>query len=204
MRLATPRPHRLSGALAVLVASASFGCGGGSGGGEGGGVDPGLTPNSIDFEVDVESTLDSLQVVDLVFSPDDCAVEEGAVLSPGRRRLLRFDTVVANMGELDCRIGDPADPEPPISPDAFEYQDCHGHYHLKGYASYELRFPDGTLAAIGHKQSFCITDSVPVVVGSPSSGYDCDFQGLSSGWADVYDRGVPGQWVDVRTGSRST
>src|SRR5262245_45444652 len=184
MRSGDPRSSRgrLRPGLAVALAGVLVGCGGGSGGGGGGGT-PGLTPGSVDFEIDGEAARDSLQVVEFVFAPDDCSVEEGAVLSSGRRRLLRFDTVVRNMGELDCRIGDPADPEPPMSADSFEYHACHGHFHLEGYASYELQFPDGTLAAIGHKQSFCITDSIPVVNGMPSHGYDCSFQGLSSGWA---------------------
>jgi hypothetical protein len=28
-------------------------------------------------------------------------------------------------------------------------------------------------------------------------GFDCDFQGLSSGWADIYQHILDGQWVDV-------
>jgi hypothetical protein len=180
--------------LVAAVLCLSVGCGGGSGGGGDGMT---LTPHSVDFAVDADAAARSLEVVERVFDEDDCTVLEGAVLASGRRRLLRFDTVVANLGALDCVVGDPTDPEPPLSPDAFEYHDCHGHYHLEGWAAYELRFPDGTLAAIGHKQSFCVGDTFAVAPGASSRGYDCAFQGLSSGWADVYDRGVPGQWVDV-------
>jgi hypothetical protein len=36
----------------------------------------------------------------------------------------------------------------------------------------------------------------------PSRGYDCDFQGLTAGWEDVYDKSVDCQWVDV-TGIRA-
>jgi hypothetical protein len=142
-----------------LASILPLGCGGSGGGGN----VPLLTPNSIDFEVDAEAARRTLQVVEMVFDATDFEVEEGAVLASGRRRLLRFDTVVRNMGELDCVIGG------------------HGHYHLEGWASYELRIPDGTLAAIGHKQSFCITDSIPVLGGAPSQGFDCAFQGLSWG-----------------------
>jgi hypothetical protein len=183
-------------ALLAFGVGAFAACGGGGGGGGGGDEDV-LTPNSVDFEVDGAAAGRSFQVVEIVFDDEDCEVAEGAVLSSGRRRLLRFDTVVVNRGELDCVVGDPASPTPPLDPEAFEFHDCHGHYHLEGWASYELRHPDDTLAAVGHKQSFCITDSIRVVPGRPSQGFDCSFQGLSSGWADVYDRTVPGQWVDV-------
>jgi hypothetical protein len=178
--------------LSLLALSA---CGGSGGGGAP--VPIVLTPDSVDFEVDAEAARRSLEVVERVFDFFDCEVQEGAVVESGRRRLLRFDTVVRNLGELDCFVGEPESPVPPLTADAFHFHDCHGHYHLEGWASYELRFPDGTLAAIGHKQSFCITDSVAVVAGAPSAGFDCEFQGLSSGWADIYARGVPGQWVDV-------
>jgi hypothetical protein len=182
--------------LAAFGFALLLGCGSGGGGS----VPPPedvLTPDSVDFEIVESETRRTLQVVEMTFEADDCEVEEGAVVEPGLRRLLRFDTVVANMGALHCRVGDPSDPEPPVSPDAFEFHDCHGHFHLEGWASYSLELPDGTLAAIGHKQSFCITDTVRVVPGSPRMGFTCGFQGISSGWADVYDRGVPGQWVDV-------
>jgi hypothetical protein len=156
-----------------------------------------LTPGTVDLDVDADAARNTAEVVDVLFAADDCEVLEGAVGGVGVRRLLRFDTKVRNLGTEDCVIGDPAAPEPPIPPDAFEFDACHGHYHLEGFAQYELRHLDGTLAAIGHKQSFCITDSVQVVPKAMSAGFRCDFQGLSSGWADIYQRGVPGQWIDV-------
>ena len=27
--------------------------------------------------------------------------------------------------------------------------------------------------------------------------YTCSHQGIQSGWADVYDGGLPGQWIDI-------
>jgi hypothetical protein len=156
-----------------------------------------LTPNTVDFLVDGDATLASLQFVDRTFSPTECAVEEGTVPASGLRRILRFDTMVVNMGALPCVIGDPANPAPPLTSADLEYHDCHGHYHLLGYATYELKTSDGTLVGIGQKQSFCILDSVRVVQGYSSMGFDCSYQGLSPGWADIYPRGVTGQWVDV-------
>jgi hypothetical protein len=184
---------RLPSRLLPLALAPLAACGGGSGRSE----PLTLTPATVDFALDVAAAERSLEVVERVFDFFDCEVQEGSVVESGRRRLLRFDTVVRNLGELDCVVGDPENPAPPLTPDDFHFHDCHGHYHFEGWANYELRFPDGTLAAIGHKQSFCITDSVAVIPDSPSAGFDCAFQGLSSGWADIYARGVPGQWVDV-------
>jgi hypothetical protein len=187
--------RRTSIAAATSLLLLPLGCGGGGGGP----LDPELvlTPGTVDFTVDSRALAQTAQVVEIQFASDDCEVLDGGVGGPGRRRLLRFDTVVRNMGELACVIGDPADPEPPIPADAFELDACHGHYHMDGFARYELRHLDDTIAAIGHKQSFCITDSLEVLPGHPTGGFDCSFQGLSAGWADVYQRGVPGQWIDV-------
>lgn len=174
--------------LALLVA-----CGGGGGGGKP--DDPGLTPNSVDVTIDREAIEDSLLLSDETFAADDCAVLEGAT-SAGARRLLRFDMIVVNMGELDLTIGDPTDPVPPITPADFEHAPCHDHFHFTGWATYELKDGGGGVAALGHKQAFCLIDTLAYEL-RPSQGYDCDFQGLSSGWGDLYDRTLDGQWVDV-------
>jgi hypothetical protein len=36
-----------------------------------------------------------------------------------------------------------------------------------------------------------------VVDGASSQGYNCNNQGISSGWADIYDYTLDGQWVDI-------
>jgi hypothetical protein len=183
-----------SGRWAGLVAAVLLGsCGGGGGGG---GPRFPLTPGSVDLFADGDAAADTVQVITRFFPPDHCAVVEGAT-QPGTRRLLRFDTVIANLGDTDLVIGDPAAPEPPLQPDDFEYSPCHDHYHFTGFAEYELRDSTGAVVGLGHKQAFCLVDSLRYASGSTTGAFDCDFQGISSGWADLYDRTLDGQWVDV-------
>lgn len=158
----------------------------------------GRTRGSVDFALDAQRTQASARVIDRTFGSAECPVQEGTIEVSGRRRLLIFDTLLINRGELDCVIGNPADPAPPLDPSDFTYHDCHGHYHMAGYASYELRFPDGSLAAVGNKQGFCLVDfQRDGVGGSFTRRYDCSYQGLQSGWADLYAANVEGQWVDI-------
>jgi hypothetical protein len=157
---------------------------------------PVLTPDSVDVTVDRGAIVDSVEVVDRSFDAAHCAVVEGAVGGTGVRRLLRFATIVANLGEEDLVVGDPAAPEPPFVPSDFIFSPCHGHYHFEGWARYELRDASGAVVALGHKQAFCLRDNIPYLPIS-SEGYDCDFQGISSGWGDVYGRNLDGQWVDI-------
>ena len=159
-------------------------------------ADPLLTPDSVDVTVDRDAIVDSVDIVDRTFSATHCAFIEGAVGGTGVRRLLRFDTVVVNLGEEDLVLGDPADPEPPFTTADFVLSPCHGHYHFEGWASYELRDAGGALAAVGHKQAFCLLDTIPYVAGPPE-GFSCDFQGISSGWGDIYVKELDGQWVDI-------
>jgi hypothetical protein len=159
-------------------------------------LEPLLTPDSVDLMVDRDAIVDSWEVVDRTFSALHCAVIEGAVPAPGLRRLLRFDTIVVNLGTEDAVIGDPAAPEPPLTPSDFIFSPCHGHYHLQGWATYELRDGTGAVVAVGHKQAFCLLDTIPYT-SLPRVGYNCDFQGISAGWADVYSRVLDGQWVDI-------
>ncbi len=128
------------------------------------------------------------------FAPDACEVVEGCVGAPGPRLLLVFDTVTANVGIADVVAGRP--PPDGESDERFTWSPCHGHHHVTNYAVYELR--DGGGAVIGgHKQAFCLQDSQQVRAGFPSHDYDCSMQGLSAGWADVYGRDLPCQWIDV-------
>lgn len=150
----------------------------------------------VDLQVDRAATESTLQLSEEDFAADDCAVIEGAVAAPGRRRLLRFDTVVVNRGTEDLVVGDPDDPEPPFAPEDFELSPCHGHHHFLGFAEYTLLDGADRVVGHGHKQSFCMTDSRRFVGDLPRR-YDCEFQGISVGWGDRYGFDIDGQWVDV-------
>jgi Lysyl oxidase len=175
-----PPPWRLA-ILVVLV-----GCGGNEVG----------ISTGVDLQVDRQAIASTVQFSEEDFAPDDCAVVERAIATPGRRRLLRFDTVVVNRGVEDLVVGDPADPEPPFTTADFEFSPCHNHYHFLGFASYELRDRNDRVVGFGHKQSFCMTDSRRYSGDRPRR-FDCHFQGITVGWADRYGFDLDGQWVDV-------
>lgn len=173
-------------ALGFMVA-----CGGG-----GGGTSP-LTPNSVDLTVDAEALARTLSFVNAFIDVDDCAYIEGLVDTPGIRRLLRFSTIVINYGALDLVVGSPANPLPPLTAADFELSPCHGHYHFEGWADYSLEDSTGTVVGFGHKQAFCLLDSLSYYGIAPEGRFDCDFQGISAGYGDSYPAGIDGQWVDI-------
>ena len=125
------------------------------------------------------------------FAADHCAVQE-CLEAPGMRRLLRFATGAANVGEADLVLGDPQ----PAAPE-WEYDACHMHYHYLSFARYELVTTDQQVLAVGRKQSFCLRDDQQVTPGAPSAGYDCTYQGLSAGWADIYGASLDCQFIDI-------
>jgi hypothetical protein len=89
------------------------------------------------------------------------------------------------------------------------YHVAHHHYHLDGYAAYELRSEQtGKVVSMSPKVSFCITDTVDFnlsLPGAPSSprytGGDCgsrnSVSGTSVGWADRYKWSLYGQSLQV-------
>src|SRR5882672_8113953 len=106
-----------------------------------------------DLVIDVDDLRASTVIDTRTFAPTDCAVVEGCITQPGTRRLLRFDTATANTGTGDLVVGDPT------ASACFEFSPCHQHYHLLGFSRYTLYETDGTtVAAAGHKQSFCLED----------------------------------------------
>jgi hypothetical protein len=138
-----------------------------------------------DIWVDETRATSSVEVVWENFADGDCAIVEGCVMASGWRRLLKFDTWTPNTGGADM-------------PELFEYSSCHRHNHFNSYAAYELRAADGTVVATGHKQAFCLLDFYRYP-GTDSRGtrYTCSFQGIQTGFQDVYGSHLDCQWVDV-------
>ena len=149
-----------------------------------------------DLVVDPQRFVAQMEIVDRLFEPGDCAIAEGVVGAPGYRRLLRFDTVLMNRGDGDLVIGDRSDPENPYA-QYFVFHACHGHYHLRDFSIYELLTPDGSVVIAGTKQGFCFEDSFKYEDGGKSHGYDCGYQGITSGWGDWYYKQLVGQWIDI-------
>jgi Lysyl oxidase len=125
------------------------------------------------------------------FERGDCEVEEG-MITAGTHRLLRFTTESRNIGGGNLVMG-----RPEGNPN-FEFQECHGHYHFKGFAAYELLDLNGAVVARGRKVSFCLEDVFRWDRTAPvAERYDCQNQGIQAGWSDIYDGGLPGQWIDI-------
>jgi hypothetical protein len=141
--------------------------------------------------------LASIVVSERTFQPTDCAIVEGCIVASGTRKLLRFDTGTVNSGTADLTIGGPT------TNACFMYSQCHGHYHFRGVGRYTLYQPDGvTVAAVGHKQGFCLEDVIPnpqlnPPPASPAVLYNCQSQGLHIGWEDIYPNDIDCQWIDV-------
>jgi hypothetical protein len=98
----------------------------------------------------------------------------------------------------------------------FATADGHDHWHLQNVAGYSLWNQQKTQkVAPAMKVGFCLEDSqhVDPELGPSTSVYSdangrqfCQagnpgalsvFEGISSGWRDLYDRGLTFQWVDV-------
>ncbi len=125
--------------------------------------------------------------------PSSCSYAEGCVTGTGSRRLLKFDTAIANIGSADLPLGNPAE-----HPELFEWSLCHDHYHLKSATSYELLTPDLTRVVVGRKNAFCFRDGSKYLSGAgPRYGYTCGNQGITVGWQDVYSAKLDCQWIDI-------
>ena len=140
------------------------------------------------------------------------------------RRLLRFSNSISNEGLIDLRLTGRYDHHADAYevaqylPNAdggygffelgerhIEYHPEHYHWHLDDFARYEVwtAAPGGVLRDLvrtNGKVSYCIMDTDRLAGTNQASGYhSCGpaLQGLSVGWADTYERHLPGQWVDI-------
>jgi hypothetical protein len=89
----------------------------------------------------------------------------------------------------------------------FVFHSGHNHFHFEGYTKYILEplNSPGSSGRQSEKTSFCLMDSYrlfPDLLGSPESQQysRCSKdrpQGISVGWADLYDFNTSGQAIDV-------
>src|SRR3990170_8265370 len=63
-----------------------------------------------DLTVDPKRFVTQMAIIDRLFEPGSCAIEEGSVGGAGYRRILRFETVLMNGGNGDLVVGDRSDP----------------------------------------------------------------------------------------------
>lgn len=80
----------------------------------------------------------------------------------------------------------------------------HNHWHFADFADYNLRVVMldggvGTTVATSQKVTFCLMDVTVYDPGAGPARYHCSRQGISVGWADVYDKALDGQWIDITT-----
>lgn len=146
---------------------------------------------SADLIIDQPRLASSVELATNTIDAGSCATLENCA-SAGTRRLLKFDVGFVNAGDADLVIGDPN-----ANPDLFEFSPCHGHFHLKGVAEYQLLSSSGAAVMTARKQAFCLRDSIAALPGAGVQKFNCDFQGITVGWEDVYDKSLDCQWLDV-------
>jgi Lysyl oxidase len=145
--------------------------------------------------------------------------------TPDGRQLLRFDTIVVNVGagrfeargyrsntstsemNVTQRIYNDAGGYRTRSTSAkmFFAGDGHNHWHLRDLQRYELiRLDNGSKVGTGAKHGFCFYDNYKF--GSTQNPYyrgcgdEDDLRvtmGLSRGWGDIYKASLPDQYIDV-------
>jgi hypothetical protein len=103
-----------------------------------------------------------------------------------------FTVASPNVGSIDLVMGVPAN-----HPELYHYSACHDHWHFDEFARYELRAADDTVAATGHKQAFCMLDTISWAWPNALPTFTCANQGISRGFSDFYEAGMPCQWIDV-------
>lgn len=155
-----------------------------------------------DLVVDASRLASSWVVYDQSFPATSCSVQESS-MSPGDHRVLRFTVSTPNVGTADVYVGDPL-AHMAADDGLFEYANCHQHLHYRNYAIYELMGPDGRVL-LAAKRGFCMLDVAKFrLPGAKKPGKweyrSCGtmtspgHQGISVGWADVYDRTLDGQF----------
>jgi hypothetical protein len=145
------------------------------------------------------------------------------VLADGTR-ILRFSNAVWNAGPGPLELEGNPDPLQNVTKSIFqniydrqgrqvihrkvssdiEYHPTHNHYHFTEFASYRLlrQGKQGIYRVTrqgGAKTGFCIMDTLAIAspAGAKYTTCERELQGLSVGWADIYDYTLDDQWLVI-------
>lgn len=143
-----------------------------------------------DLIIEKDDIVRTLYLDEVNANQDPCLINEGCLNGFGLRKVLRFDTKIRNIGDQDYFIGKPYG-----NPTQFVYDNCHQHYHYRGYAEYLLYDDRGNAIPIGFKAGFCVLDFE--CNDTTNMKYSCVDMGLSAGCSDIYEKELACQWVDV-------
>jgi hypothetical protein len=158
-------------------------------------------------------------------APWPAVMSDYRISEEGGRRLLRFSSAILNVGDGPIEVrgrrrGDTMEAfqvlyakrgrKQRIPIGEFEYHPEHFHWHLVEVAEYRLKDSLGVVLRASDKISFCLLDTNRVRRDLPRSPRQRRYltcssnrrarslkAGVSVGWADVYRRNLPDQWVDV-------
>lgn len=173
------------------------------------------SPNIVNPNLDLDGTPDLIVREDMLMSQyvirdenlpaNFCSVIEGNV-TPGVRRIIRFTVMTPNVGDADLYIGDPDKTfDENGNSDLYEFHPCHGHYHFKHYATYELIDAKTGKVWKAAKRGFCMLDTDPNPAWFGEAPREQNFmscglpgvpgnQGISHGWTDTYRFTLGGQY----------
>jgi hypothetical protein len=145
----------------------------------------------------------------------------------GSTKLLRLTNTVANLGagRLEIRPQNSAGSKTTVAfqrvfthDDAkkwslayekeigtFVFHPAHNHWHLGGFARYDLLNRNGKVVRSSRKVSFCLVDSTAVPSSLPHAADSrryttCsknEVQGISVGWGDIYSWSLAGQSINI-------
>lgn len=141
-----------------------------------------------DLEID-QLVFEESILFDSIEQNDVCLINEGCLRGPGLRYIVRFSTLIKNIGDADYIIGSPEEND-----GSFSNNNCHQHYHHLGYAEYLLYAGNGDPEPIGFKNGFCVQDSE---CPTNLQRYFCNYMGITAGCEDLYGNDILCQWVDI-------
>ena len=157
-----------------------------------------------DFVMDEPAFNDAISIRTEYFPEGDCQINEGCVKCAGERTVIRYRTEVANIGTKTFFVGAPQ------NSDLAEYDECHGHYHLKEYNQYKVFRASDTNERrpleIGGKEGMCVLDgseyaaydpTIYNITREPYTFRNCSYQGIGIGRSDKYANHIMCQFVDI-------
>lgn len=128
------------------------------------------------------------------FGGCDCAVGN-CINRPGKRKLLRFDFVIQNIGTADMFLGYPRSQR-----EYYEWDICRSQMHLHYFISFQLVDSESGRIYYSSTRSSTLKDDTKIRnfdSAFPHRKFHPTYQGLQVGWEDQYPSYLDCNWIDI-------
>eukprot|EP00388_Colpodella_angusta_P006438 GDKJ01019037.1.p1 GENE.GDKJ01019037.1~~GDKJ01019037.1.p1 ORF type:complete len:250 (+),score=42.91 GDKJ01019037.1:134-883(+) len=148
---------------------------------------------------DLKISVNDLELDTVRVTKDNCL--RRCTNGEGERKVLKFSTLIENIGKSDCEFGSlpkcTGQEKENAKVGPFSFDKCRDGWTIADFYTVSLLNSKKETLASQKNPGTCIMDGFCAADSVPDSYFSCTRQGIHKGCSDSTERSMPCQWIDV-------